>query len=43
VDGQAYFVELMKYIFTCLQNVIGNLSAMIHVPCVAGKQGTLQQ
>jgi hypothetical protein len=24
-DGQSYFVELMKYIFTYLQNVIGNL------------------
>jgi hypothetical protein len=37
---QAYFDELLKYIFTYLQNVIGNLSAMIHVPCVASKQGT---
>jgi hypothetical protein len=39
-DGQAYLVELMKYIFTYLQNVIGNSSAMIHVPRVASKQGT---
>jgi hypothetical protein len=38
--GQAYFDELLKYIFTYLQNVIGNSSAMIHVPCVASKQGT---
>jgi hypothetical protein len=40
VDGQAYFDELLKYIFTYLQNVIGNVPAMIHVPCVASKQGT---
>jgi len=26
--GQAYFVELMKYILTYLQNVIGNVPAM---------------
>jgi hypothetical protein len=37
---QSYFNELLKYIFTYLQNVIGNSSAMIHVPCVASKQGT---
>jgi hypothetical protein len=40
VDGQAYFDELLKYIFTYLQNVIGNWCGMIHVPCVASKQGT---
>jgi len=40
VGWQAYFVELMKYIFTYLQNVIGNSSAMIHAPCVASNNGT---
>jgi hypothetical protein len=39
--GQAYFDELLKYIFTYSQLVIGNLSAMIHVPCVASNNGTL--
>jgi len=29
VGGQAYFDELLKYIFTYSQIVIGNLSAMI--------------
>jgi hypothetical protein len=38
--GQSYFDELLKYIFTYLQNVIGNLPAMIHVPCVASNNGT---
>jgi hypothetical protein len=28
VSGQAYFDESMKYIFTYLQNVIGNLPAV---------------
>jgi hypothetical protein len=27
--GQAYFVELLKYIFTCLQIIIGNVPAVI--------------
>jgi len=37
---QSYFVELLKYIFTYSQNVIGNLYAMVHVPCVASNNGT---
>jgi hypothetical protein len=40
VDGQAYFDDLLKYIFTYLQNVIGNWGGMIHVPCVASNNGT---
>jgi ADP-heptose:LPS heptosyltransferase len=40
VSGQANFDELMKYIFTYSQIVIGNSSAMTHVPRVASKQGT---
>jgi hypothetical protein len=28
VDGQAYFDELLKYIFTYWKNVIGNVPAM---------------
>jgi hypothetical protein len=40
--GQSYFDELMKYIFTYSQIVIGNLSAMFHLTRVASKQGTLQ-
>jgi hypothetical protein len=40
VDGQAYFDESMKYIFTYLQNVIGNLPAMSYLALVASKQGT---
>jgi hypothetical protein len=43
VDGQAYFDELMKYIFTYSQIIIGNLSAMFYLALVASKQGTLQQ
>jgi hypothetical protein len=38
--GQAYSIELLKYIFKLLAFFIGNSSAMIHVPCVASKQGT---
>jgi hypothetical protein len=38
--GQAYSVELLKYIFIYSQLIIGNVAAMIHVPCVASKQGT---
>jgi hypothetical protein len=38
--GQAYFNDLLKYIFTYLRNVIGNLGGMVHVPFVASKQGT---
>ncbi len=30
----------MKYIFTYSQIIIGNLPAMIHVPCVASNNGT---
>jgi hypothetical protein len=29
VDGQAYFDELLKYIFTYSQIVIGNVPAML--------------
>lgn len=40
VDGQAYFDELLKYIFTYLQIVIGNLPAMFYLALVASNNGT---
>jgi len=41
--GQAYFDGLLKYIFTYLQNVIGNARAMFHLACVASDNGTTNQ
>jgi hypothetical protein len=41
--GQAYFDELLKYIFKLLAFFIGNVPAMIHVPCVASNNGTPNQ
>jgi hypothetical protein len=38
--GQAYFDELLKYIFTYSQLVIGNLSAMFYLARVASNNGT---
>jgi hypothetical protein len=37
---QSYFNDLLKYIFTYLRNVIGNLGGMVHVPSVARNNGT---
>jgi hypothetical protein len=37
---QSYFSELLKYIFTYSQIFIGNVPAMVHVPCVASNNGT---
>jgi len=43
VGGQAYFDGLLKYIFTYSQLVVGNLSAMFHLACVASNNGTTNQ
>ena len=40
MGGQAYFDELMKYIFTYLQLVVGNLSAVFQIVSVASNNGT---
>jgi len=40
VGCQSYFVELLKYIFTYSQIIIGNFSAMFYLALVASKQGT---
>jgi hypothetical protein len=37
VVGQSYFDELMKYIFTYSQNVIGNAPAVFYLASVASK------
>jgi hypothetical protein len=37
--GQSYSIELMKYIFTYSQIIIGNLSAMFYLARVAGNGG----
>jgi hypothetical protein len=43
MSWQAYFDDLLKYIFTYLQIIIGNVPAMFYLALVASKQGTLQQ